>query len=206
MFDLESLKNPKPLPLSIVITNMIFHIYTKLVRLFFRLMHGVKGGTVPPITDPILLQSATSLATKIRRKEVTLSKGWIFFYIKLLFLLKLTSVQVMETFIRRIQEINPILNCCVDQRFEEALKEAAEVDKIISSEAFSEQHLKKYKPFLGLPISIKGCIAVKGLTHTSGLYARRNIRAEENADAVELMKNAGAIPICITNLPEMSMW
>lgn len=112
----------------------------------------------------------------------------------------------METFIRRIQEVNPILNCCVDQRFEEALKEAAEADKLISSATVTEDHLKKHKPFLGIPISTKDCIAVKGLLHSAGLYVRRDFRAKENADAIELMKNAGAIPFCITNVSEMCMW
>lgn len=68
----ESLKKSKPLPFSIVITNAIFRIYTTLIRFVYQLTYGAKGGTVPPITDPILLESATSLATKIRKKEVKL--------------------------------------------------------------------------------------------------------------------------------------
>lgn len=68
----------------------------------------------------------------------------------------------MESFIRRIKEVNPMLNCCVDERFDEALKEAAAADKLITSDQNTADELALSKPFLGVPISTKDCIAVKG--------------------------------------------
>lgn len=50
----------------------------------------------------------------------------------------------------------------VDERFEDAMKEAKEADDLIKSGKFSEEELLKEKPFLGVPISTKDCIAVKG--------------------------------------------
>lgn len=47
-------------------------------------IYGEKGQKVPPIRNPILLESATSLAAKIRTG-------------------KLTSVEVMKAFIERIR-------------------------------------------------------------------------------------------------------
>lgn len=50
-----------------------FYIINIVGRLIFKLIYGVKGKTMPAITDPILLESATSLARKIRKREVRMS-------------------------------------------------------------------------------------------------------------------------------------
>lgn len=121
-------------------------------------------------------------------------------------ILQVTSTVVMNTFIARINQVNPLLNCVVDQRFEAALKEAAKVDELIASNKFTAEQLKETKPFLGVPISTKDCIAVKDMLHTSGLWLRRNIRSPKDSDVMRLMREAGAIPFAITNVSECCMW
>ena len=76
--------------------------------------------------------------------------------------MQLSSVQVTKAFISRIQDVNGLLNCCVDNRFEEALKEALEADELIKSGKYTVEELEEKFPFLGVPISTKDCIAVKG--------------------------------------------
>ncbi|EDW10603.1 fatty-acid amide hydrolase 2-B [Drosophila mojavensis] len=174
-------------PLSRVIGAYIFGLLQTFFRFIFRLIYGAKGKSMPPITDPILLESATSLARKIRNQE-------------------LSSVQVLESFIRRIKEVNPLLNCVVDERYDEALKEAAAADALIKSGQYTKEELATLKPFLGVPISTKDCIAVKGMLHTAGLYSRREVRAADDSDAMGLMRKAGAIPFALTNVSEMCMW
>ncbi|KAF2901283.1 hypothetical protein ILUMI_04901 [Ignelater luminosus] len=44
------------------------------------------------------------------------------------------------------------------------------------------------------------------MIHTAGLYRRREIVAEEDADAILRLRNAGAIPIALTNVSELCMW
>lgn len=44
------------------------------------------------------------------------------------------------------------------------------------------------------------------MIHTSGLWKRKNIYATEDADAVLSLRNAGAIPIALTNVSELCMW
>lgn len=44
------------------------------------------------------------------------------------------------------------------------------------------------------------------MLHTSGLYERRNIRAEKDAETIALMRQAGAIPFALTNVSEVCMW
>lgn len=73
---------------------------------------------------------------------------------------------MLEAFIRRIKDVNSALNCFVEDRFEEALKEANEADDLIRSGTLTVDQLAKDKPFLGVPFTTKDCIAVKG-RHTA---------------------------------------
>ncbi|XP_018323923.1 fatty-acid amide hydrolase 2 [Agrilus planipennis] len=158
-----------------------------VVRCMFKLLYGNNGPKMPPIKNLILLESASSIAFKIRTKRVT-------------------SVYVVKSFIERIEEINPLLNCVVANRFNEALKEAEAVDELIKSNTLSEEDLAANKPFLGVPFTTKDCIAVKGMIHTAGLYKRKDVIAEEDAHVIAALKNAGAILIGLTNISELCMW
>ncbi|XP_059608648.1 fatty-acid amide hydrolase 2-A [Phlebotomus argentipes] len=167
--------------------NLMHRFVVILVRTVMRFLFGTKGGAMPPIKDLNLLESATSLARKIRTGKVK-------------------SVDVVQSFIDRINEINPVLNCVVDRRFEDALRDAAAADKLIASGEYSQSELERIKPFLGVPITTKDCISVKGMLNTAGIVARRNTRAEEDSEAIQRMRDAGAIPLAITNTSECCMW
>uniref|UniRef100_A0A1B0CV01 Amidase domain-containing protein n=1 Tax=Lutzomyia longipalpis TaxID=7200 RepID=A0A1B0CV01_LUTLO len=167
--------------------NLIHRFIVILVRGIMRFLFGAKGQSMPPIKDLTLLESATSLARKIRTR-------------------KIKSIDVIQSFIDRINEINPLLNCVVDRRFDDALKDAAAADKLIESGQMTEEQLEKEKPFLGVPITTKDCICVEGLLNTAGIVARRHKRAEEDSEAIHLMREAGAIPLAITNTSECCMW
>ncbi|KAI8439155.1 hypothetical protein MSG28_013002 [Choristoneura fumiferana] len=82
--------------------------------------------------------------------------------------------------------VNPVLNAVVDQRFEEALKEAQEIDKQIQS----------------VPFTAKDSHAVRGLVHSLGIAARAHVRASDDAECVRLLRAAGALPVAVTNHPE----
>jgi fatty acid amide hydrolase 2 len=75
----------------------------------------------------------------------------------------LSSVEVVKSFIARIEEINPVLNCVVDQRFEAALEEAKAVDQMLATTTKSQEQLEQDTPFLGVPFSTKDAIMVKGI-------------------------------------------
>lgn len=112
----------------------------------------------------------------------------------------------MKAFIERVQEVNPLLNCCVDERFTEALKDAEEADRFIASGKMTEEEMAVKKPFFGVPISTKDCIKVKGLLNTSGLHYRRDLRADDDAPVIKQMREAGAIPFALSNVSELCMW
>lgn len=47
---------------------------------------------------------------------------------------------------------------------------------------------------------------VPGLIHSAGLVCRKHIRAESDAVAIARLRQAGAIPIGLTNVSELCMW
>jgi len=50
----------------------------------------------------------------------------------------------------------------VDSRFEAALLDARYVDRVVQTTNRSEEEIAKEKPFFGVPLSVKGSIAIKG--------------------------------------------
>jgi len=183
----KKMTNKQPRSLAKTVLNIGHRLVAVFVRYLLVFIYGEKGESMPPIKNLILLDSATTLAYKIRTK-------------------KISSVTVLKAFIQRILEVNPLLNCVVDERFADALQEAEAADKFIASGALSEEQLLREKPFLGVPITTKDCIQVKDLLNTSGLYYRKDTRATEDADVIALMKKAGAIPLALTNVSECCMW
>jgi fatty acid amide hydrolase 2 len=75
---------------------------------------------------------------------------------------QVTSEEVVKAYISRIRDINPLLNSVVDSRFEAALLDARYVDRVVQTTNKSEEEIAKEKPFFGVPLSVKGSIAVKG--------------------------------------------
>lgn len=145
------------------------------------------GKRLPPVGHPLLLESATQLARKIRRKEVS-------------------SVEVVQAYIDRIQEVNPLLNAVVKDRFAAALQEAAQVDKLIEEETGGEDVLEDRLPFLGVPLSVKESYSLQGMPFATGVISRRRVVAVLDAPPVALLKRAGAIPMGVTNTSELCMW
>jgi len=74
---------------------------------------------------------------------------------------QLTSESVVSSYIERIKEIQPLLNCIVAERFEEALKEARKCDDLLKSQdAPSVEFLAKEKPLFGVPFTTKVIILI----------------------------------------------
>ncbi|XP_034834695.1 fatty-acid amide hydrolase 2-A-like isoform X3 [Maniola hyperantus] len=158
----------------------------KMIDFFFSLYWEGKKKVMPDLEKKhaFLTESATSLAKKIKQKE-------------------LKSEELVQAVIERIKQVNPHLNAIAADRFEAALEEAREVDKLIN-EGLSEEFSKK--PLLGVPYTAKESQAVKGMPLTLGLWCRRNEKAAEDSEAVVRMRAAGAIIVAVTNLPEMLIW
>lgn len=113
-------------------------------------------------------------------------------------------MDVVKAYIERIRLINPLVNALIEDRFNDSLEEAKVADALVKESGKTAQELEIEKPLLGVPITVKSNIAVKGMLHESGLYARKGIRAEEDAYCAKLLRDAGAIIMGITNVPELS--
>ncbi|XP_022619857.1 fatty-acid amide hydrolase 2 [Seriola dumerili] len=165
------------------VMGVLFTFY----RLFSPRRPALSGKRLPPVNNPLLVVSATQLARKIRRKEVS-------------------SVEVVQAYIDRIQEVNPLLNAVIKDRFAAALQEAAQVDKLIEEETGGEEVLEDRLPLLGVPLSVKESFALQGMPYTTGVISRRGVVATVDAPPVALLKRAGAIPLGVTNTSELCMW
>lgn len=112
-----------------------------------------------------------------------------------------SSRAVCEAHLARIREVNPSLNAVVADRAAEARREADAADEVVRTR--SERELP---PLHGVPCTVKESFAVRGLPNTSGLVARRDVVAREDAPAVARLRAAGAVVLGVTNVSELCLW
>lgn len=136
--------------------------------------------------DFFVTKSAVDIAELIRKKDIT-------------------SYQVVNAYINRIIETNPILNAVIDGPFMDSLDEASKIDERIAKGLVSQEEFSE-KPFLGVPFTTKDSTAVGGKLQTLGLVSRKNHKAREDAECVKLLKDAGAVIIATTSIPEVNRW
>jgi fatty acid amide hydrolase 2 len=131
-----------------------------------------------------LLRSASAMevATRIRRRAVS-------------------SREMVDACIAEVERVNPTLNAVVATRFDEARAEAELADRRLASE-----DVASLPPLHGVPCTIKECFALVGMPQTSGLPARVGFRPSSDAPAVTRLRDAGAIPVGVTNVSELCMW
>jgi Asp-tRNA(Asn)/Glu-tRNA(Gln) amidotransferase A subunit family amidase len=85
-----------------------------------------------------------------------------------------------------------------DVRFEEALIDADKADQLINN----TEDISTLPPLIGLPFSIKDVVRVKGLVTTLGYQFLSENLSVTDSHAVEIIKKAGAIIYCLTNVPQ----
>ncbi|MBR61245.1 MAG: hypothetical protein CL904_01090 [Dehalococcoidia bacterium] len=109
-----------------------------------------------------------------------------------------SSEEVVTDHISRIKQVNPKLNAVVVLTEKSALKSAREADSLT-------QKSKLLPPLHGVPITIKDAFEVAGVVSTGGTLGRKDYVPDTDAIAVKRLKQAGAIILGKTNLPEISM-
>jgi len=108
---------------------------------------------------------------------------------------------VVETHIETCKHYQPRTGAIAVERFDAARLEADAADARIVSGSESE-----LPPLLGVPCTIKESFAVKGMPNSAGLVARRDHRAETTAPTAQRLIDAGAIPLGLTNVSELTLW
>ena len=109
-----------------------------------------------------------------------------------------SSQEVIESHLRRIEEVNPSVNAVTVVLGERAVEVAKAADRAVAGGDY-------LPPFHGVPFTVKANIDLAGTPTTNGLKALAAAYPELDAPDVARMKAAGAIPIGRTNMPDMAI-
>ena len=107
---------------------------------------------------------------------------------------ELTSSEITETIIERIEKINPIINAYCTPTFDLARKIAKKADEAVKKG-------EKMGLLHGIPVSIKDETETKGIRTTFGSKAFENNIARKDETVVRRLKDAGAVILGKTNTP-----
>lgn len=129
----------------------------------------------------LLQLSASELARKIASREVT-------------------PTEVLEAHLDRIEEVQPMLNALVQDDFGHARETAEEQTQFLAKTK------KPLPPFFGVPCTIKEMLAYKNLKRTGGSIHHRDEVMDYDSAVVERLREAGAVPMGTTNVPELGFW
>ncbi len=107
---------------------------------------------------------------------------------------ELTSEEITEVIIERIEKVNPIINAYCTPTFDLAREMAKKADKAVKSG-------KPLGLLNGVPTSIKDEVETKGVRSTFGCEIFENYIPDHDDVAVERLKDAGMVMLGKTNLP-----
>lgn len=111
---------------------------------------------------------------------------------------EISSVELVQAHLKRIEEVNPKLNAVVQLRADAALDEARLADEALArGESNGLLH--------GIPMTIKDSLDTAGVISTGGVLGRKNFVPEKDATVVTRLKNEGAILLGKTNTPELTL-
>jgi amidase len=110
---------------------------------------------------------------------------------------ELSSRELLEHFVSRIDAHNPAVNAVVTLDLDRARDAAGAADDITAAGRSSG-------PLHGLPITVKDALAVAGVRSTGGAVEHIDHVPDTDADVVAAVRAAGAIPFAKTNVPRWS--
>ena len=128
--------------------------------------------------DNIIYSSAVSIREAIKKREIS-------------------SVEVVEAHLRRIEQVNPKLNAVVRICGDRAMEEARQADSKRPKDALGPLH--------GVPITVKDSHDTEGIVSTAGTKGRAQFVPSEDSTVVSRMRKAGAIVLGKTNTPELTL-
>ena len=129
-------------------------------------------------TNDIIYASAKTMAQAIQDKEVS-------------------AVELVDSHLARIDEVNPALNAVVQLAAERARAEAVEADAALArGESLGTLH--------GVPFTLKDSIDTEGVVTTGGTLGRKDYVPDADATVTARLRVAGAILLGKTNTPELT--
>jgi amidase len=115
---------------------------------------------------------------------------------------ELSSRELVELYLRRIERMQPVLNAFRVVFAERALLEAEQAD---ARRGAGDGSQSAQRPLLGVPIAVKDDIDVAGEVTAFGSNAYGE-PAPADAEVVRRLRAAGAVIIGKTNVPELCVW
>ena len=119
---------------------------------------------------------AVTLASKIRAKE-------------------LSPVEVVEAVLARMDKLEPILHAYCTPTPDLAKETAKGIERSLMAG-------DEVGPLAGVPVAIKDLVSTQGIRTASGSIAYKDFVPDEDDVAVERLRNAGAVILGKTNVPE----
>lgn len=111
---------------------------------------------------------------------------------------EVTSLEVTQSVIKRIEALDSKIHAFITICFDEAIEQAKEVDKKIARG-------EEIHPLAGIPIAIKDNMCTKGITTTCGSKILHNFIPPYDAFVIQRLKEVGAVIIGKTNMDEFAM-
>ncbi|MGE3178141.1 MAG: amidase [Vicinamibacterales bacterium] len=133
----------------------------------------------PDVVSDLCTKGAGELASMIRGRQVR-------------------SREVVDAYLARIEVVNPAVNAVTVTLADEARQAADAVDRAVAAGGAA------LGPLAGVPFTIKENIDVAGSATTWGVAALADQVASVDAPIVARLREAGAIPLARTNLPDFA--
>src|SRR5215469_6401006 len=108
---------------------------------------------------------------------------------------QVSAVELLDLHIQRIERHNKAINAIVEPDFDRARDDAKAAD--------ARRQRGDEAPLLGLPMTLKESINVRGLRTTAGMEHWKDFRSEHDAAVTTRVKAAGAVVMAKTNVPQM---
>lgn len=127
-------------------------------------------------SEEICYMQANELAEQIKKRDLAVA-------------------EVMDAYLTRIEQTNPMVNAIVTFLPDQAMDQAREADKALARG-------EEAGPLFGLPIAHKDLFMTKGIKTTLGSPIFKEFIPDQDQLIVKRLKKAGAITVGKTNTPE----
>ncbi|GAA96941.1 uncharacterized protein L969DRAFT_96833 [Mixia osmundae IAM 14324] len=111
-----------------------------------------------------------------------------------------SSYEVTLAYCKRAAIAHQLTNCLTEILFDDALAQARELDEYLAL------HGRPKGPLHGIPISLKDQFPIDGVEITMGYACWLGRISDSNAVLVDVLREAGAVFHCRTNVPQTLMW
>src|SRR5258708_35278327 len=105
----------------------------------------------------------------------------------------ISSVEILDLYLRRIVYHNPAVNAIVTMDEERARSAAKKADLLRAR--------GEVAPLLGLPITVKDVVDVEGWPTTAGIPAQAKVLPKAERNIIARLRQPGALVLAKTNVP-----